>query len=75
MCGGEQFARTPGSPTYQGAYDEWYIDDGQVFYQPYLFDQLLRTLDSAIATFGATRGTVAEHNVIKLMPPAVPTWT
>ena len=56
-------ARTPGYSAYQGACDEWYIDDGQVFCQPLLFDQWLRALDRAIATFGATRGTVAEQNV------------
>ena len=60
---GKHFATTPGNATYPGACDQWYIDDGQVFCQPQLFDQWLRALDLAIATFGATRGTITDDNI------------
>ena len=33
--------------------DEWHVVDGQVFLRPALFDAWLRTLDSALASFGA----------------------
>eukprot|EP00973_Karenia_brevis_P021040 2894177-Karenia_brevis.AAC.1 len=48
---------------YAGACDEWYVDDGQVFVRPMLFDKWLRALDAAIATFGATRGQRSQDNV------------
>ena len=32
------------------------VDDGQCFVRPMLFDRWLRALDSALASFGATRG-------------------
>ena len=63
----EHFALTP------GACDEWYIDDGQVFCQPHLFDQWLQALDQALGTFGATRGTIVDNNVkssCRLLCPA-----
>jgi hypothetical protein len=48
---------------YQGACDQWYVDDGQAFVNPALFDTWLRAVDRGIASFGATRGTKAEGNV------------
>ena len=39
----------------KGVCDEWFADDGQVFVRPFLFDPLLRALDAALASFGATR--------------------
>ena len=40
----------------KGVCDEWFVDDGQCFVRPMLFDRWLRALDSALASFGATRG-------------------
>ena len=39
----------------KGVCDEWVVDDGQCFVRPMLFDRWLRALDSALASFGATR--------------------
>ena len=38
------------------ACDEWYIDDGQLVYQPRAFDPWVRAFDAAIARIGASRG-------------------
>eukprot|EP00973_Karenia_brevis_P019822 2717663-Karenia_brevis.AAC.1 len=46
----------------KGACDEWYIDDGQLVIRPLLLDPWLRAFDTAIASYGATRGTIAEGN-------------
>ena len=46
----------------KGVCDEWFVDDGQCFVRPMLFDRWLRALDSALASFGATRGRVALGN-------------
>ena len=46
----------------KGVCDEWFVDDGQSFVRPMLFDRWLRALDSALASFGATRGRVALGN-------------
>ena len=48
---------------HNGIFDEWFVDDGQVFVRPFQFDPFLRVLDGALATFGATRGCVAHGNV------------
>ena len=45
----------------KGVCDEWF-DDGQCFVWPMLFDRWLRALDSALASFGATRGRIALGN-------------
>jgi len=50
------FASSNDSSVYAGACDEWYIDDGQAFVRPHLFDTWLRSVDAAFRTFGATRG-------------------
>ena len=42
----------------KGVCDEWFVDDGQVFVGPFSLDPLLRALDAALASFGATRGVV-----------------
>ena len=55
--------RAPAKVAGRGTDDEWYIDDGQVFCRPYLFDQWLQALDRALGTFGATRGTMAHDNI------------
>ena len=46
----------------KGVCDEWFVDDGQCFVRPMLFDRWLRALDSALASFGATRGRIALGN-------------
>ena len=46
----------------KGVCDEWFVDDGQCFVWPMLFDRWLRALDSALASFGATRGRIALGN-------------
>ena len=46
----------------QGFCDEWFVDDGQFFVRPVPFDRWLRALDSALASFGATRGRIALGN-------------
>ena len=46
----------------KGVCDEWFVDDGQCFVRPMLFDRWLRALDSALAPFGATRGRIALGN-------------
>ena len=46
----------------KGVCDEWFVDDGQCFVRPMLFDRWLRALDSALASFGATRGHIALGN-------------
>ena len=43
----------------KGVCDEWFVDDGQCFVRPMLFDRWLRALDSALASFGATQGRIA----------------
>ena len=45
-----------GHGVYVGACDQWYIDDGQAFVQPQVFDAWLRAVDRALLSFGATRG-------------------
>ena len=40
----------------KGVWDEWFVDDGQCFIRPMLFDRWLRALDSALASFGANAG-------------------
>ena len=40
--------------SYEGACDEWYIDDGQLVIRPHLLDPWLRSFDAAISTYGAT---------------------
>lgn len=50
------FAASSDNGVYACAYDEWYIDDGQAFVRPHLFDAWLRSVDAAFHTFGATRG-------------------
>ena len=47
----------------KGVCDECFVDDGQCFVRPMLFDRWLRALDSAVASFGATRGRIALGNV------------
>ena len=42
--------------------DQWYIDDGQVFVRPNDFEPWLRALDTALARFGASRGTIEQGN-------------
>ena len=46
----------------KGVCDEWFVDDGQCFVRPMLFDRWLRALDSALASSGATRGRIALGN-------------
>ena len=46
----------------KGVCDEWFVDDGQCFVRPMLFDRWLRALDSALASFGATWGRIALGN-------------
>ena len=46
----------------KGVCDEWFVDDGQCFVRPMLFDRWLRALDSALASFGARRGRIALGN-------------
>ena len=46
----------------KGVCDEWCVDDGQCLVRPMLFDRWLRALDSALASFGATRGRIALGN-------------
>ena len=52
----QHFASSNDTDVYLGACDEWYIDDGQAFVKPHLFDTWLRSVDAAFLTFGATRG-------------------
>ena len=47
----------------KGVCDEWFVDDGQVFVRPWSFEEWLRALDAALASFGATRGCAAHCNV------------
>ena len=42
--------------------DEWFVDDGQCFVRSMLFYRWLRALDSALASFGASRGRIALGN-------------
>ena len=51
----------------KGVCDEWFVDDGQCFVKPMLFDRWLRALDSALASFGATRGRIALGNARALL--------
>ena len=44
------------------ACDEWYVDDGQVFVRPNDFEPWLKALDTALARFGASRGTIEQGN-------------
>ena len=57
----------------KGVCDEWSVDDGQCFVRPMLFDRWLRALDSALASFGATRGRIvlgnAKSSARLLCPP------
>ena len=53
----QDFLSTPFEQT--GVCDEWFVDDKQCFVRPMLFDRWLRALDSALASFGATRGRIA----------------
>ena len=46
----------------KGVCDERFVDDGQCFVRPLLFDRWLRSLDSVLASFGATRGRIALGN-------------
>ena len=41
---------------------KWFVDDGQCFVRPMLFDRWLRALDSALASYGATRGRIVLGN-------------
>ena len=59
----QHFASTNGSAVYAGACDEWYIDDGQAFVKPHLFDTWLRSVDTAFRTFGATRGELGSEDI------------
>ena len=52
----QHFARVGDRTFYPGACDEWYIDDGQAFVRPHLFDAWLHSVDAALRSFGATRG-------------------
>ena len=57
----------------KGVCDEWFVDDGQCFVRPMLFDRWLRALDSALASFGDTRGRIvlgnAKSSARLLCPP------
>ena len=44
-------------------YNEWFVDDGQVFVRPFQFDPFHRALDAALASFGATLGCAAHGNI------------
>ncbi len=46
----------------EGTCDQWFIDDGQAFVLPDLVDAWLRALDKGVATFGGTRGKIADGN-------------
>ena len=59
----QHFASTDDTTVYAGAYDEWYIDDGQAFVKPHLFDTWLRSVDIAFRTFGATRGVPGSEDI------------
>ena len=57
----------------KGVCDEWFVDDGQCFVRPMLFDRWLRALASALASFGETRGRIvlgnAKSSARLLCPP------
>ena len=55
-----------------GACDEWYIDDGQAFVRPHLFDAWLRSVDAAFRTFGATRGEPGSEDIKSTCPLICP---
>ena len=55
----------------KGVFDERFVDDGQVFGRPFQFDPLLRALDAALVSFGATQGMCRARQRQELCAPAV----
>ena len=49
----------------KGVCDEWFVDDGQVFVRPFQFDPLLRALDAALASSGASRVCTATSRALR----------